>query len=117
MEFSSIETEPVTIIFPSHYRRNLKEKIEDLDQKINNFLNDRKEGRYSYDSDRGENREIEEECEEMMKKRNLVEGMNVMNVLDRFNKECVRVKNSSENQKKNKESGRFSFAELDSPLN
>ena len=60
MEFSSIETEPVTIIFPSHYRRNLKEKIEDLDQKINNFLNDRKEGRYSYDSDRGESQSSSE---------------------------------------------------------
>lgn len=58
------------------------------------------------------NQIFEQECNELMKKRNIVEAGSQIKILEKFRMSYVQIKHFKKSLKKTKESGPFSFIEL-----
>ena len=56
---------------------------------------------------------LEQECNELIKKRNIIETASHMKNLEKFSMSYVQIKHFKKGVKKIKESGPFSFIELD----
>lgn len=123
---SQIEFSNYRSLFPSqsHLERT-RQRIEELSKKIRN----EPQGRYFFDSedsesmseDDKENEECAEnwdeennELDELMKKRMTVERVNLIETLQRFNRETLKVKNVNKETKKNP--GKFSLADFGEDL-
>ena len=63
-----------------------------------------------------QNQFLEQECNELMKKRNIIEVGSYMKSLEKFSMSYVQIKHFKKGLKKTKESGRFSFIDLDDSL-
>ena len=117
-------------VFLLKNRSNFKERIDILGQKIDHFIQNIPMGKFFVDFESLEkenssesDEEIDEgdpnfekACDELRIKRNTVEGESQMKMLEKFSKNYVQIKNIKTNQKINKESGPFSFVELDDSL-
>ena len=63
-----------------------------------------------------QNQFLEQECNELMKKRNIIEVGSYMKSLEKFSMSYVQIKHFKKGLKKTKESGPFSFIDLDDSL-